>query len=71
MDKGAIKFLFSGSDIMCKGLTSSGGLVEDDLDEGDLVAVMAEGKENALAIGRMVMSGAEMYVWTNSSVMHF
>ena len=49
-DKGAIKHIFSGSDIMCPGLTSPGGKMEE-VEEGRVVAVMAEGKEHAMAIG--------------------
>ncbi len=60
VDKGAIKFVFKGADIMCPGLTSAGGHVPDELPEGAPVAVFAEGKETPLAIGLMKMSGKEM-----------
>ncbi len=60
VDKGAIKFVFKGADIMCPGLTSAGGNVSADLPEGAPVAVYAEGKEHALAVGLMKMSGADM-----------
>jgi len=37
VDKGAIKFVLGGADIMCPGLTSSGGQISPDLKEGDIV----------------------------------
>ncbi|KAI3660586.1 hypothetical protein MP638_000126 [Amoeboaphelidium occidentale] len=55
VDKGAIKFVMNGADIMCPGLTSKGGILNDDIKEGTIVAVMAEGKEHAVAIGIMKM----------------
>lgn len=60
VDEGAIKFVLSGADIMCPGLTSSGGRIAEDLKEGTVVAVMAEGKEHALGIGMLKMSGEQM-----------
>ena len=54
MDKGAIKHILSGSDIMCPGLTSEGGNVGK-FGRGRFVLVMAEGKKHALAVGRMAM----------------
>lgn len=37
VDKGAIKFVLSGADIMCPGLTSAGGSVGPELKEGAIV----------------------------------
>ncbi|KAG5418843.1 TMA20 [Candida metapsilosis] len=57
VDRGAIKFVMSGANIMCPGLTSKGGdLPEENLPVDTIVTVYAEGKENALAIGKLVMS---------------
>lgn len=57
VDRGAIKFVLSGANIMCPGLTSAGGeLPEENLPEDSIVMVYAEGKENALAIGKLLMS---------------
>jgi PUA domain protein len=57
VDKGAIKFVMKGSNIMCPGFTSAGGSVGDvDLDVGAYVAVYAEGMEHALAVGQLKMS---------------
>ena len=33
VDRGAIKFVLSGANIMCPGLTSPGGLLDDEVDE--------------------------------------
>ncbi|CAE7227759.1 mcts1 [Symbiodinium sp. KB8] len=61
VDKGAIKFILKGADVMCPGLTSAGGwLPEEDLPEHTAVAVYAEGKEHALAVGQLAMSVSEI-----------
>lgn len=57
VDRGAIKFVLSGANIMCPGLTSPGAaLPEENLEEGTVVVVNAEGKTNALALGKLLMS---------------
>uniref|UniRef100_A0A914MKB0 PUA domain-containing protein n=1 Tax=Meloidogyne incognita TaxID=6306 RepID=A0A914MKB0_MELIC len=56
VDKGAIRFVLNGSNIMCPGLTSPGAQLNDLCKEGELVAIMGEGKENAMAIGQMKIS---------------
>ena len=50
VDRGAIRFVLSGANIMSPGLTSAGGEM-DDVPADSVIAVMAEGKEHALAIG--------------------
>jgi PUA domain protein len=60
VDKGAIKFVLSGANIMSPGLTSKGGKMTS-CDKNMVVAIMAEGKEHALAIGVTKMSTDEMY----------
>ena len=60
MDRGAIKFVLSGANIMCPGLTSKGARMDVDLPNGSTVAIMAEGKENALAVGKLIMSTEDM-----------
>lgn len=60
VDRGAIKFVLSGANIMCPGLTSKGADLPEDLPEGALVAVYAEGKQHALAVGKMAMSTDEI-----------
>lgn len=32
VDRGAIKFVFSGANIMCPGLTSSGGILDEEVE---------------------------------------
>eukprot|EP00038_Savillea_parva_P018130 m.22481 g.22481 ORF g.22481 m.22481 type:complete len:186 (-) comp3991_c0_seq1:124-681(-) len=59
VDKGAIKFVLSGANVMCPGLTSEGGSM-DDVPEGTIVALFAEGKQHAMAIGITKMSTAEI-----------
>lgn len=60
VDKGAIKFVLSGANIMCPGLTSPGAKMTDNVEKDKLVAIMAEGKEHALAIGQMKLSTDEI-----------
>lgn len=59
VDKGAIKFVLSGANIMCPGLTSPGARMTK-VDKDTIVAIMAEGKEHALAIGHTKMSTDEI-----------
>lgn len=68
VDKGAIKFVMSGANIMCPGLTSPGGyLPNENLEKGEPVvcfstarisrqAVYAEGKQYPLALGQLELS---------------
>ncbi|KXN71454.1 hypothetical protein CONCODRAFT_78353 [Conidiobolus coronatus NRRL 28638] len=55
VDRGAIKFVLSGANIMCPGLTSKGAKM-DDVAIDKVVAIRAEGKEHAVAIGYTKMS---------------
>jgi len=55
VDKGAIRFILSGANIMCPGLTSKMAKMSQ-VEKGAVVAVMAEGKENALCIGLTTLS---------------
>lgn len=59
VDKGAIRFVLSGANIMCPGLTSPGAEMVDAA-KGTIVAVMAEGKQHALAIGMTALSTADI-----------
>jgi PUA domain protein len=59
VDKGAIKFVLSGANIMSPGLTSPGGKMLP-AEKNAIVAIMAEGKEHALAIGITKLSTDEM-----------
>ncbi|KAI3648301.1 hypothetical protein MP228_006155 [Amoeboaphelidium protococcarum] len=69
IDKGAIRHIVNGAPIMCVGLTSKGGRLPgggDGDDEksnwpvGTIVAVMAEGKQHACAIGQLSKSIEEI-----------
>lgn len=86
VDKGAIRFVLSGANIMCPGLTSPGAMMSEVPKDTIVVricfyynqlisciffhkyyidilyyqAVMAEGKEHALAIGKTTMSTDDM-----------
>lgn len=61
VDKGAIKFILGGANVMCAGITSKGGaLPAAELPEGAPVAIFAEGKEHALAVGQLAMSTADI-----------
>lgn len=61
VDKGAIRFVLSGANIMCPGLTSPGACMTP-ADKGCCVAIMAEGKTHALAIGTTTLSTEDMWV---------
>ncbi|VDP09283.1 unnamed protein product [Soboliphyme baturini] len=60
VDKGAIRFVLSGAQIMCPGLTSPGAKMTDGLARDQVVAVMAECKQHAMAIGLMKLSTEEI-----------
>lgn len=55
-DKGAIRFVLGGANIMCPGFTSKGGNMPVELEAEQPVAIYAEGKEHAMAIGLTKMS---------------
>ncbi|KAK9469116.1 PUA-like domain-containing protein [Lipomyces arxii] len=61
VDRGAIKFVLSGANIMCPGLTSKGAwLPDENLPAGTVVEILAEGKETAVAVGRLLMDTDEI-----------
>jgi predicted RNA-binding protein (TIGR00451 family) len=60
VDRGAIKFVLNGADIMCPGLTSKGGRLDVELPKHSPVAVFAEGMEHPLAVGYTLMSTEDM-----------
>ena len=60
VDSGAIRFVLSGANIMCPGLTNAGASM-DDVEEDTAVAIYAQGKEHALALGLTKMSTKDMY----------
>jgi len=56
VDKGAVKFIANGADIMCPGIVDADIGIKKD----DLVFVMDELHRKPLAIGRSLISGEEM-----------
>ncbi|XP_011682583.2 malignant T-cell-amplified sequence 1 [Strongylocentrotus purpuratus] len=60
VDKGAIRFVLSGANIMCPGLTSAGAKLAP-AEEDSIVAIMAEGKTHSLSIGLMKLSSEEIH----------
>jgi len=62
VDKGAIRFVMGGANVMCPGITSAGGAIPVELPEGAPVAVYAQDKEHAMAVGLLRMSTADMCV---------
>jgi PUA domain protein len=76
IDRGAIRFVLSGATLMAPGLTSAGGRLpgpgnegEDqgkwgnagrDLEKGEPVVIKAEGKEEACAVGLLVVGTKEV-----------
>jgi len=60
VDRGAIKFVLQGANVMCPGLTSAGGHIEDDIAADTVVAIHAEGKMSAIAIGVLKMSAKDI-----------
>lgn len=60
VDRGAIKHVINGAHIMVPGLRSSRALLKDNIEKGTIVAVYAESKEHALAVGIAQMSTQEI-----------
>ncbi|CAD6575907.1 MAG: translation machinery-associated protein 20 [Cyphobasidiales sp. Tagirdzhanova-0007] len=60
VDKGAIKFVLAGANIMCPGLTSPGGYLTSSLAPETAVAIFAESKHLPCAVGLMKMSTEEI-----------
>ena len=56
VDTGAISFVSDGADIMRPGITEA----DDDVSEGDLVAINEEAHGKFLAIGRAMADGSDM-----------
>jgi len=55
VDKGAIRFVLSGANIMCPGLTHPNAKMTP-VESGTVVGIFAEGKTCALAVGKTSMS---------------
>lgn len=59
IDRGAVKFVLRGSNVMCQGLTSPGGRMED-VAANAVVQIAVEGKQHSCAIGITTMSTEEI-----------
>ncbi|KNH08891.1 Translation-associated RNA-binding protein [Perkinsela sp. CCAP 1560/4] len=59
-DGGACKFVLSGANVMCPGVTSSGGKIFDNLEKGQIVQICIQGKEHAAGIGKLLMSTGDI-----------
>jgi len=63
IDRGAIRFLLAGANMMCPGFTSAGGRLppaSSALPSGTPVAIHCEGKDHAVGMGITKMSTEEM-----------
>ncbi|KAK6539690.1 translation machinery-associated protein 20 [Orbilia ellipsospora] len=63
VDRGAIRFILGGAQLMCPGLTSPGAKLppaEENIPEGTVVVINAEGKENACMVGVLKMSSEDI-----------
>ena len=60
VDKGAIKFVLRGANIMAPGLTSAGGMYQRGLLKSSPVQVTAEGCQHACAIGNMLIDSNDL-----------
>ncbi|KHN23339.1 Malignant T-cell-amplified sequence 1 like [Glycine soja] len=67
VDRGAIRFVLAGANIMCPGLTSPGGVLDEDVGAECPVAIMAEGKQHALAIGFTKMSAKDIHAFQHTT----
>jgi arCOG04150 universal archaeal PUA-domain protein len=56
VDKGAIRFVSNGADIMAPGVVAA----DPEIKEGDLVIIVEESHRKPLAIGKALMEGAKM-----------
>jgi PUA domain protein len=56
VDSGAVSFVSGGADVMRPGIVDA----DEDIDEGDLVAIREETHGKVLAIGRALVPGSEM-----------
>lgn len=60
VDKGAIKHILQGADIMAPGLTSSGGCIPEGINKNTVVSIFCEGKELPIAVGILLENSNDM-----------
>ena len=56
VDKGAIRFVSNGADIMAPGIVDA----DSEIKEGDLVIIVEEAHRKPLAIGKALMKGPQI-----------
>jgi PUA-domain protein len=61
VDKGAIRFVSNGADIMAPGVVKA----DPEIKKGDLVIIVEETYRKPLAIGKALMDGLEMFEATS------
>lgn len=60
VDRGAIKHVLNGADVMVPGLRSERAVIESEVRKERVVAIYAESKEHAIAVGTTRMSTDDM-----------
>ncbi|CAN8067629.1 unnamed protein product [Agarophyton chilense] len=60
VDRGAIKHVINGADVMVPGLRSERAVIESEVEAGTAVAVFADTKQHPIAVGIARMSSAQM-----------
>ena len=63
VDRGAIKFLLAGANMMCPGFTSAGGQLpppSEAIPANSTVGIFSEGKEHPAAVGIMIMESEQI-----------
>ncbi|KAF8456744.1 hypothetical protein BDZ91DRAFT_745286 [Kalaharituber pfeilii] len=63
VDRGAIRFILDGAQLMCPGLTSPGAKLpppEEAVPVGKVVVIAAEGKEHACMVGKTKLSSEDI-----------
>eukprot|EP00171_Calliarthron_tuberculosum_P008607 IDg8607t1 len=60
VDRGAIKHVMNGADVMVPGLRSERAVIEDEVGKGSVVAIFAESKQHAISVGFTKMSTADI-----------
>lgn len=60
VDRGAIKHVMNGADVMVPGLRSDRAAIESEVAKSKVVAIFAESKQHAIAIGVTKMSTADI-----------
>jgi malignant T-cell-amplified sequence len=60
VDKGAIRYVLGGANIMAPGFTNPGGSMPEPIEEGEPVSIYADGKQHCMALGVTKKSTADI-----------